>query len=30
MHDVTVGINYEITLITYFACAYPQHGGVKE
>jgi len=27
MHDLTVGINYKINLITYFACAYPQHGG---
>jgi len=24
---LTVGINYKINLTTYFACAYPQHGG---
>jgi len=26
-HDLTVGINYKINWITYFACSYPQHGG---
>jgi len=26
-HDLTVGINYKINLITCFACAYPQLGG---
>jgi len=26
-HDLTVGINYKINLITYVVCAYPQHGG---
>jgi len=28
-HDVMVGINYKINLITYYylSCAYPQHGG---
>jgi len=29
-HDLTDGINYKIHLITYFACAYPQHGGGEE
>jgi len=29
-HDLTVGINYKINVITSFACAYSQHDGVKE
>jgi len=26
-HDLKVGINYKINLITYLTCEYPQHGG---